>query len=249
MYELKKNLRFKLLISTFLLSLLLAILMYIFIDSHNVYITRLQQAYGYLALLYWYFALIVSPIKAISPENNKYVKRLLFARRAIGVSAFYFAVLHATIAFFGQLEGFSGISYYPRYFSVSLLFGLIGLSFLLVMTVTSFDKIVDFLTFKKWKLLHRLGYFAAILVYLHVWMVGTYLGRTWLQIIILALLLMLFVLESWRLSNYFENRYKKTRVFTFLIFILTLALLCGLTLAIPSIVERYHGDHENLEVH
>src|SRR5690606_14648817 len=83
-------------------------------------------------------------------------KHIEFARRSIGVSAFYFASLHGGIALWGQLGGFDQLKLLPDLFRWSLLSGAVAYAVLFVLAATSFDKVVSYLTFKWWKWLHRI---------------------------------------------------------------------------------------------
>jgi DMSO/TMAO reductase YedYZ heme-binding membrane subunit len=70
------------------------------ISSDQLYYIRLEQVFGFIGLAFLYIALIISPLSLLFKQNQG-VKYMLFARRAIGVSAAYFAVLHASVALWG----------------------------------------------------------------------------------------------------------------------------------------------------
>src|SRR5688572_7775072 len=93
------NVRFYVLTS----SIILSILLYFFIKD----IYELIRIYALLAVIFLYFTLLATPLTrtfTFLPFRGHYVK----ARRALGVSAFYFAFLHGNLAFFNTIGGFSG---------------------------------------------------------------------------------------------------------------------------------------------
>ena len=124
------------------------------------------------------------------------------ARRAIGVSAFYFAALHVYFAFFKQLGGFTGLGFLNTKYLIAIAFGTTALSILALLSSTSFDTVVTLLTFKRWKLLHRLAYVGGMLVLIHALLLGThfiYLSRSIPQILFIAVGF-LFFLEARRID-------------------------------------------------
>lgn len=96
---------------------------------------------------------------------------MITARRAIGVSCFFFASLHASLAFFGLLGGFPGLRFLGTNYIVSASLGFAALCILSLMTATSFDSAVSYLG-KRWKMIHRLVYAAGILIIIHFLAVG-----------------------------------------------------------------------------
>jgi hypothetical protein len=74
-------------------------------------------------------------------------------RRALGISVFGFALLHAYFGFYRFVGGFEGLHYWSRYFAWSLAAGLLALVLLGVATVAA--------------RMRRLVYPAAILVLVH----------------------------------------------------------------------------------
>lgn len=174
------------------------------------------------------------------------MKHVEFARRAIGVSAFYFALLHASIALFGQLGGIGELQYLPELFKWSLLGGAVALLVLAIMAVTSFDKVIKFMTFRKWKWLHRLVYTAGVLVILHIWMIGTHLAYIEMQLAGYVALVILIGLELFRTLELFNKKYSilgKTEVsITWLALWVCVAVFL---FAMPSYIQNYHSRHTN----
>ncbi len=241
-HNLLNNSRFYILATSVLLSIAVAAYLRLHIPSDQLYYIRTQQVFGLLCILYWYVALIISPIGYVIGKQR--IKRLEFARRAIGVSAAYFAALHAAIALWGQLGGISEISLLPSLFKWSLGGGAIALLILLLMAATSFDKVVSVMTLRKWKWLHRFVYFGLILVVLHIWTIGTHLAYPYVQWIAFAALVVLSGLELFRVTKLVNRKYlhfDRTEAATMWLsmwFIVIVGVFC-----IPVLVQNYHSKH------
>jgi methionine sulfoxide reductase heme-binding subunit len=99
---------------------------------------------------------------------------LINARRSFGWWTFLFAFVHAFLAFFrfynGSFLTFNILSY-P--YKLAVIFGAASLLILLVMFITSSQIMVRLLTFRKWKVIHRFIYLAAIFLILHIFLRGS----------------------------------------------------------------------------
>jgi DMSO/TMAO reductase YedYZ heme-binding membrane subunit len=241
-YSLLSNSRFYILLGSLLISLFIVGLLRLHIPNDQLYVIRLQQLFGLFCLIYWYFALIISPVGSIIGKPR--MRHIEFARRAIGVSAFYFALLHAGIALWGQLGGLEQLRYLPSLFQWSLAAGAIALGILCVMAATSFDAVVKFMTYKRWKWLHRLVYTAFILVVLHVWSIGTHLAYPPIQLAALAALVLLSGLELLRFTKSISDKYlhlNRTELYT--LFLAAWICVVALIVSIPAFVQNYHSRH------
>ncbi len=173
MHSLLKNIRFYVLTSGILLSFGIYFFIVTVTQAGVIQVIKLEQIYSFLSLVYLYFSLLAGPFCYrfhSFPWREEYLK----ARRAIGVLAFYFAFLHFVLTFFGQLDGFSGLGFLDNKYLLALFLGAVGLLILFLLTVTSLDYAVKKMKFKNWKLLHRLVYFAGILILVHVLMLGSH---------------------------------------------------------------------------
>lgn len=245
-YSLFLNSRFHLLASTLLISLLVISILRLSIPDDQLYAIRTQQTFGFLCLIYWYVALIISPIGSIIGKTR--IRHLTFLRRAVGVSACYFALLHGGIALWGQLGGIAQLQYLPSLFQWSLLGGAIAIIVLCLMALTSFDAVVRFMSYRKWKWLHRLVYAAWFLVVLHVWSVGTHLAYNNVQLMAFSALAILSGLELYRIlrtANIKKLHLNKTEFVTFFLAVWVAAL--ALILTIPTVVQNYHSRHTDHE--
>ncbi len=240
--NLPNNLRFYIVVSALGLSLLLASWLRLHISSDQLFYIRMQQAFGFVSLLYWYAALVISPLSKVLGKEGR-MQYVIFARRAIGVVAAYFAFLHAAIAFWAQIGGVHGLAFLPDRFKWSLGFGLIGLIILGAMAATSFDKIIRHMTLRRWKWLHRLGYIGGVLVLLHVWMIGTHVASANFQTVIVLMLIFLSWLEAFRLAQIICKKHKKLRHKQQLVMLLLWSISLLLLLGVPKTVKNYHQEH------
>lgn len=177
------------------------------ISSSQLQIIRLTQIYAFFAVLYLYLAMLVGPLSRFI--NGPFIQNWLQARRGLGVSAFFFALLHASFAFFGQLGGFGGLPFLSSHYLLGISLSFTALLILTVMASSSFDWIVSKMKFKKWKWLHRLVYLAGIFILIHALLLGTHFHDLsedipFILFFAVTLLLMLHV-KSWerRLSPMF----------------------------------------------
>lgn len=243
-YSLFSNSRFYILLSSVLLSIAVVSWLRLQISSDQLLYIRTQQAFGLLCVIYWYIALIISPIGYVIGKQR--IKHVEFARRAIGVSAFYFAFLHGGIALFGQLGGIDELQYLPSLFKWSLLGGAIALAILGIMAATSFDAVVKFMTFKRWKWLHRLVYIGGIVAMLHIWTIGTHLAYSGVRWVAFVALVILSGLETYRTVTLFaRKRLEFQSKDYFITLFLSIWLLCVVAIAaVPILVQNYHSRHD-----
>lgn len=182
----------------------LALIIFVTFLGNN---TKLNQAFALLSLSYLYITLLISPIYSAFP-NLPEKPLLIRARRALGISAFFFASLHGFIGFFIQLQGFYGLEFLSEKYIQSIILGLTSLSILLIMTITSFEFFVRRLG-KKWKMIHRLVYVAAVLIVFHALILGSHYMdlRSDVALISLFLIVLLLVLELFRFNKFLEKRW------------------------------------------
>ncbi len=172
MQSLFSNIRFYILIFSIVLSFVEYAWVWRSFETTGERITVIVPLYAYTALVYLYVALLAGPLTKLFiwfPLRASYVK----ARRAIGVSAFYFGLLHAKFAFFDFLGGFPGLFTLNSTYLNALVLSSSALLILSLMAATSFDYMVKALTFAKWKMLHRFVYIASLFILIHAILIGT----------------------------------------------------------------------------
>lgn len=168
---------------------------------------RLTQFFALASVAYLYLAILTSPLtRAFSgfPYRAQYTK----ARRAIGVSAFFFAAFHARNSFFNLLGGFEGFFALSGLALIAIIAALFALIILSIMAATSFDYMVDKLTFSRWKALHRFVYLASVLIIFHAVIMGEHFRdlSSAIPIVFIVLIVFLLLLEAKRIFTSFSSK-------------------------------------------
>jgi sulfoxide reductase heme-binding subunit YedZ len=129
--------------------------------------------------------LSLTPLRVLFPRSA-IVNALNRHRRYIGVSACIYGLVHFSCHLLYQGDWDDVLQSFTKPF---IWFGLAGLTILLLLASTSNNWAVRKLGGKRWKLLHRLAYVAAVLLIYHQSIAGKghwYVAR-WLLFLLLAL--------------------------------------------------------------
>lgn len=195
-----RNVRFYVLLFSLILSVL------IYFSSWNI--TQLTQTYALTAAAFLYFTLLAGPLCYMFkflPFRVQYIK----ARRAIGVSTFYFGLLHAYFAFFGELGGFGNLSNLPGKYLIAIALSFTALIILTLMSATAFDFMIEKLGFKNWKFLHRFIYLVGIFILIHALLIGSHFQNDGLiRSVSFVLIAFLLILEIPRVIKFFGKYLK-----------------------------------------
>lgn len=202
-----KNVRFYVLVFSVMLSLAIFFWIQSTVEEQTIRTSLLTQTYALFALLFLYLALLAGPLTRVVttlPFRGKYLK----ARRAIGVSAFYFSVLHARSAFYDVLGGLPGVLSLEGKFFIAIIASSIALFILLLMAATSFDVMVKKLTFPKWKMLHRFVYLAGMLILFHALTLGSHFQdiTSLVPVVVFVGIVILLVLHAIGLSRKYSRK-------------------------------------------
>ena len=163
-------------------------------------IVRLEEFYAFAAVAFLYVALLASPLISAFPKLPVSVRAVYVkSRRALGVSAFLFGLLHGSIAFFVLLGGFGGLVNLPSQYLFPVSLGFTVLVILAALAATSFDYAVRALG-RKWKMLHRLVYGVAVLVLIHALILGAHFNPSgFLALVFYFAAAVLLALETLRM--------------------------------------------------
>jgi sulfoxide reductase heme-binding subunit YedZ len=124
---------------------------------------------GFIACLLLVTVLTFTPLRVVFPKWDVALA-LNRHRRLVGVSAFAYGLLHFAVHVFYQYDGtYDGTmtqlgKELQKPFQLT---GLVALTILFVLAVTSVNAAVRWLGGKRWKNVHRLAYFAAALIAYH----------------------------------------------------------------------------------
>ena len=158
---------------------------------------------GFVACLLLATVLAFSPLRVLFPKWGVALA-LNRHRRLVGVSAFVYAALH--FATHLVYEGGTEVGAIPKILATAVkkpfqLTGLITLTILLVLAVTSLRVFVRWLGGRAWKNLHRLAYVAAALAAYH-----QAAARKIFPMQVLWIFIPLAVLELARIARQFAQR-------------------------------------------
>ncbi len=148
-------------------------------------IERLLHVSGEIAIWTLGAVLSLTPLRVLFPRSA-IVNALNRHRRYVGVSACIYALIHFSCHVLYQGDWDDLLQSFTKPF---IWFGLAGLSILVLLASTSNNWAVRKLGGKRWKLLHRLAYLAAIILIYHQSIAGKghwYVAR-WLLLLLLAL--------------------------------------------------------------
>lgn len=122
---------------------------------------------GFTASVLLAVVLAFTPLRVLFPKWDVALA-LNRHRRLVGVSAFVYGALHFATHLYYEYE-VTGIAetLATDVKKPFLLTGMIALTILLVLAVTSFNAALRWLGGKRWKNLHRLAYVAAALIFYH----------------------------------------------------------------------------------
>jgi sulfoxide reductase heme-binding subunit YedZ len=124
---------------------------------------------GFTASCLLAIVLTFTPLRVLFPKWD-IAQALNRHRRLVGVSAFAYGALHFATHLFYELQGGAqGVGHVLKtdFTKPFLVTGMITLTILLVLTITSLHAAIRWLGGKAWKNLHRLAYVAAALIFYH----------------------------------------------------------------------------------
>lgn len=186
------NLRFYILLASFLFSAALFVFSLVMYGDSQLFI-KLTRYYAFSAVGTLYLTLLIGPSIRVFPWIP-YKGKLIFARRGLGVSTFYFVVLHASFAFFGQLGGFAGLFYLDSRYLLAIGLSSAALIILALMAATSFDFMIRKLTYRWWKFIHRFVYLAGTLIVIHTFLIGGHFQNLFSPVALLSFVALAFLL-------------------------------------------------------
>ena len=124
---------------------------------------------GFIACLLLATVLTFTPLRVLFPKSGL-VQALNRHRRLVGVSSFFYALLHFTTQVLYQYDGtYAGtkaqlVKELQKPFQLT---GLVTLTILFILAITSLHALIRWLGGRRWKNLHRLAYVAAALAAYH----------------------------------------------------------------------------------
>ncbi|HVZ66670.1 MAG TPA: hypothetical protein VG917_00230 [Patescibacteria group bacterium] len=227
MDSLRIDIKKYLLLSIFLVSVLIYVWISVTIPSTLTQIIRLEQVFALTSLTLLYITIIISPLSYLL--KTKTAKFLIRIRPLLIVSIFYFALIHAALAFFGQLGGFAGLPFLDGTFLIAIILSFTALILLLLINMSNFKPISQRLIFLKSRLWSTLLYLVGILILIHALILGTHFQDLSALIpqIFLILLIVLIILEAVRADKLLEEKFSfpKLGIFTMLSLVIAIVFI------------------------
>ncbi len=202
----------------------------------------LTQIFGFISLTLLFLVLLPGPLYRLFPQAPFFIEHRKYLG-PLGISTFYFALLHACISFWGLYEGFSGLMYLPTRYLLAACFGFIALLILAALAGTSFDY-ARIKMGANWKRLHRTIYIGGFAAASHIAMSGTHFkeGADPIGLIGITFFAVIVFLNAITFNRYLSEKYPTVPplLLTFLI-----ALGIGMGVYILDALHLYaHLGHE-----
>lgn len=145
-----------------------------YIPTTDSALAWLMRAYAFTALGLLFIVLTPGLLRVYIP-TCRFNGILIYIRRALGLSMFFFASLHGLIGLLHNLSGsLSSIFFLAPRYQIALFCSGGAFSILSVLALTSSDKVLRTIGSKKWKMIHRGIYIAAILILFHAFFIGSH---------------------------------------------------------------------------
>jgi sulfoxide reductase heme-binding subunit YedZ len=120
---------------------------------------------GEAGVLFLVITLWISPLRSIPPIWKK-VRWLAKYRRRLGLASFVYIQIHLIFFLLDKLSGVTSLQ--SEILRPFIFFGFLGYITLLILALTSSNRAIKKLGAKRWKKLHRIVYFTAIVVFIHM---------------------------------------------------------------------------------
>lgn len=214
-------------------ALVFGLLQLIYSDG-SVFLIRLAQVYALSALTCLYIALLYKPISYSFPTFPWLNIYKSVYTQAITAS-WYFASLHAFIAFYGLLGGWEGLFFLSDRYVLNTVLGFCALAILTVVSLLSFEMLVKRFRFFRLKVWGQIIYFAGLFIVIHALMLGTHF-RTFSELIpqiFFGALALLLILEAIRFDAFLYNKFSTVPKFGTVTIIVVASVL---TFYITSVV-------------
>ncbi len=228
-------------ITSFVVSLLVYIHILSVLPHGSLRYTQIEEWYGFASIVLLFLVMLAGPLYRVFP-NLRFKKTYYGSLGGLGISAFYFALLHAYVSFFYLLYGFHGIPFLQPGDLASVTLGFISLLILAVLAGTSFTYAMKFMGVW-WKVVHRFVYIAAFGALAHVALVGDHYENTASGVYLLTLLgvIMLLVLHGIIFQRSLTIRFPHTSSYIWTIVMVIVGLILGYGLELLHRFGHHHA--------
>lgn len=127
---------------------------------------ELNHLIGEVALYYLLLNIFIGITIDFRLKWPNLLRPLLQSRRFLGLVAFVMLIGHVFLYF--VMEAFEVQAFEQILTKRYLIFGALAFLILMALAITSFDRMVQKMTIKKWKRLHRMVHLASIFFFVHI---------------------------------------------------------------------------------
>ncbi len=226
--------KLSLLFSCVLYSALVFGLLQLVYSDGSVFLIRLAQVYALSALTSLYIALLYRPLNYSFPTLPWLNIYKSIYKPAIAV-AWYFAAIHAAIAFYGLLGGWEGLFFLSDRYVLNAVLGFCALAILTIVSLLSIEILVKRFRFFRAKVWEQIIYFAGLFIVIHALMLGTHFRSfsEFIPQIFFGALTFLVILEAIRFDSFLYNKFPSIPKFGMVTIIVVASVL---TFYITSVV-------------
>ncbi len=195
----------------------------------NLQIIHLSQIFALTALFFLYITLLPSALYS-NFSRLPWKAVVIKSRQSLGLSACFFAILHAEISFYFLLGGINGLYYLQKEYLLAVALSSFALTILVILAITSHHKMIAKLG-RYWKPLHRMIYIAALAITVHALILGSHFRElsTLIPRVFFIALVFLLTLEILRFDKYIFSKFPSLPK-------LTVASLIGLGLLLLLLI-------------
>ncbi len=199
--------------------------------------------------LYLLFATLIPGLLSVYFPNFSLNALLVRARRALGLSGFFFGATHGILGFIYSLSAnvFAPL-FLPVRQQIALVCSFVAFCVLALMAISSIDAVERGLGPLRWKRLHRFVYWAIILIVIHAFFIGSHFTTPsgmipWVTNIVALTLLLLEVGAT--MIRFWQQKRWKTKRTLWMSFLLGLLVIGGFWITIVNFQKQYdpHSVH------
>lgn len=173
-------------------------LVFSFFIQDNELIWIQTRIFGLIAFLALFTTILLGELRLLSKEKGNFT--LFRFHIPIAIFSTFLILIHFISAVFDKYKWGIGVSFYNYLgFSFSnnwllyLSLGTLAFYLIIIVALTSMSKSIQFLGFKKWKIIHYLSYLSFVGVYIHSINLGTDVKTSFLAPIIKPLIIGMFL--------------------------------------------------------
>jgi len=176
------------------------IIVYIFLSSlisTSPWIWYENRLFGLLSYIFLFMTVIIGELRVMQLDKSEF--KLFEYHVPIGIFAIVLVSLHFISAIFDKYKWgtyltfsqYLGFSFSDKWLTF-LSLGTLAFYFMIIIGITSINKMIRLIGFKRWKIIHYLSYVSFLFAYLHSVNLGTDIKTSALSVILKPLFALMF---------------------------------------------------------